>query len=375
MSAATAQRRHGLIGGIAHHRWMANNTRRRVGLALVAGVLAVLSVWPAPYRAAVTLTPVDPSTLGVNPASNGGGLGALAMLGSGGSMSTQQLIESSLQVSRSVYVRKLVAARLNLPTRLGKDEPSTLRWLERQVDARSLRGGIIEVDTKQHDSGLALDLTAAYADAIREQMGIVNRTQNSVRQKALEQVLDQAGDRLSKAQAAYDTYRLKTGSGDPLTNALQVAGRGPALDDMIAAKQAELQALRRFATDSNFKVQKAQAELAGLQARAAQARSGTSEANGSVGRVVAQTSQGLALRRELELSTMMYEAAKRNLQGTLAESLVSTVNIRVLEQPYLDPDRQYNYWAVALLALVLGLGIAVEIYRAKPPLSAGKMEA
>lgn len=354
---------------------MANNTRRRVGLALVAGVLAVLSVWPAPYRAAVTLTPVDPSTLGVNPASNGGGLGALAMLGSGGSMSTQQLIESSLQVSRSVYVRKLVAARLNLPTRLGKDEPSTLRWLERQVDARSLRGGIIEVDTKQHDSGLALDLTAAYADAIREQMGIVNRTQNSVRQKALEQVLDQAGDRLSKAQAAYDTYRLKTGSGDPLTNALQVAGRGPALDDMIAAKQAELQALRRFATDSNFKVQKAQAELAGLQARAAQARSGTSEANGSVGRVVAQTSQGLALRRELELSTMMYEAAKRNLQGTLAESLVSTVNIRVLEQPYLDPDRQYNYWAVALLALVLGLGIAVEIYRAKPPLSAGKMEA
>jgi capsule polysaccharide export protein KpsE/RkpR len=369
------KRGHGVIGGIAHHPWVAGSTRRRVCVAVAAAALAVLSVWPVPHRAAVTLTPVDPSTLGVNPASNSGGLGALAMLGGGGSMSTQQLIESSLQVSRSVYVRKLVATRLNLPARLGKSEQATLRWLEHEVDARSLRGGIIEVDTKQHDADLALELAGAYADAIREQMGIVNRTQNSLRQKALEQVLDQAGDRLSKAQAAYDTYRLKTGSGDPLTNALQVAGRAPALDDMIAAKQAEIAGLRRFATDGNFRMQKAQAELAGLQARAAQARSGTSEANGSVGRVVAQTSQGLALRRELELSTMMYEAAKRNLQGTLAESLVSTVNIRVLEQPYLDPDRQYNYWAVALLALVLGLGVAVEVYRAKPPLSAGKMEA
>jgi capsule polysaccharide export protein KpsE/RkpR len=99
-----------------------------------------------------------------------------------------------------------------------------MRWLDKKVDARSLRGGIIEIDTKQFEPGLALDLVSAYADATRDQMGVVNHNQNAIRQHALEQVLAQAGERLSKAQAAYDTYRLKTGSGDPLTNALQVTG-------------------------------------------------------------------------------------------------------------------------------------------------------
>ncbi|MDE1914936.1 MAG: hypothetical protein KGJ57_05385 [Sphingomonadales bacterium] len=366
---------HGIVGSIARHPWLAHAARRRITVLVVAGALAGLSVWPVPYRAAVTLTPVDPSTLGVNPASNGGGLGALAMLGSGGATSTQTLIESSLQVARSVYVRQQVSKRLNLPARLGKGEQATLRWLEREVDARSLRGGIIEVDTKQHDAKLALDLAGAYADAIRAQMAVVNRNQNEIREKALEQVLAQAGERLDKAQAAYDAYRLKTGSGDPLTNALQVTARAPAIDDMIAAKQAELQGLRRFATDSNFQVMKAQAELQALQARAAQARSTSSDANGSVGRVVAQSSKGLALRRELELAQMMYDTTKRNLEGTLAEGLVATVNIRVLEQPYLDPDRQYNFWALGLLIVVLGAGAAVEFYWLRPPLSAQRQAA
>lgn len=365
---------HGIVGSIAHHRWMAHNALRRTVLVLAAGALAGLAVWPVPYRAAVTLTPVDPSTLGVNPSSNSGGLGALSMLGSGGAMSTQTLIESSLQVAHSVYVRQLVSRQLNLPARLDKDDLATLRWLEREVDARSLRGGIIEIDTKQHDPALALELAKAYADAIRQQMGIVNRNQNTIRQQALEKVLAQAGDRLGKAQEAYDAYRLKTGSGDPLTNALQVTSRAPALDDMIAAKQAEIEGLRRFATDNNFNVIKARTELQALQQRAANARSVTSQANGSVGGVVAQSREGLALRRELELSQMMYDATKRNLQGTLAESLVATVNIRVLEQPYLDPDRQYNVWALALLALVLGGGLAVEFYRLRPPLSARKAQ-
>ncbi|WP_206237836.1 GumC domain-containing protein [Novosphingobium terrae] len=366
------KRGHGLIGGIAYHPLVANNTRRRLAVGIVAAALAVLSVWPVPYRAAVTLTPVDPATLGVNPASAGVGLGALSFLGGGGTMSTQTLIESSLQVAHSVYVRQLVSKRLNLPARLGKDDITTLRWLERKVDTRSLRGGIIEIDTKQHDPALALDLTKAYADAIREQMATVSRTQNALRQQALEQVLARAGERLSKAQTAYDTYRLKIGSGDPLINALQVTGRAPVLDDMITAKQAEIEGLRRFATENNFRVQKAQAELAALQARAAQARSATAQTNDSVGRVVAQSREGMTLRRELELAQLMYDGSKRNLQGTLAENLVSSVNIRVLEQPYLDPDRQYNFWALALLALVLGGGLAVEFYRLNPPLSARK---
>lgn len=367
---AMSHKGHGLVGSVARHPFVANATRRRLVVLGLAAVLGVLSVWPTPYRAAVTLTPVDPSTMGLNPSSSSGGLGALSMLGSGGAMSTQTLIESNLQVAHSVYVRQAVSRKLDLPKRLGKSEQQVMRWLDKKVDARSLRGGIIEIDTKQFEPSLTLDLVSAYADATRDQMGVVNHNQNAIREHALEQVLAQAGERLSKAQAAYDTYRLKTGSGDPLTNALQVTGRAPALDDMIAAKQAEIEGLRRFATESNFKVRKAEAELTALQARAAAARSVSTQANGSVGRVVAQSSQGMALRRELELAQMMYDGYKRNLQGTLAEGLVSTVNVRVLEQPYLDPDRQYNVAALALLVLVLGGGLAVEFYLMRPPLSA-----
>lgn len=358
---------YGLVGSLARHRWAQNALRRRLVLAGAVGVLGLLAVFPANHRAAVTLTPVDPATMGVNQAASSTGLGALSLLGSGGGLSTQTLIETSLQVAHSVYVRQIVARRLNLPARLGKGEQATLRWLEREVDARTLRGGIIEIDTYQHDDALALDLIRAYADAIRQQMAIVNRDQNIARRDALEQVLAQADARLARAQAAYDAYRLRTGTGDPLVNALQAAGRVPALDDMIAAKQAEIEGLRHFATESNFHLRKAEAELAALRNRASQAGSNAAQAKGSVGNIVAQTSQGMALRRELELAQMMYDSYKRNLQGTLAEALVVSVNIRLLEAPYLDPARQFNTWALALLLLVLGGGAAIELYLACPP--------
>lgn len=352
--------RKSLVGTLARGRIIGNDRVRRTGLAVALAVSAVFTVYPQNYRAAVSLTPSDPSTLGLS--------GTLSQLGAGANIfGNQTAIEVSLKVARSVYVRQLVAKRVKLGERLRLNETQGLRWLEKNVDVRIMRGGIIEIELVRRDGDFAREVVATYADAVREQLGVISREQTAYKRRILEQLVDQAAQRLDRAQAEFDTFRLNTRYGDPQSAVQEVAKKVPALDAQIEAKQSELNALRRFATDQNILVQRARVELDELLRRRALAAEPQPQQRGSVGQVVQESTKGLRLRRELDVAQSLYDNYKRFLQGTSVEDLTSTANIRILEPAYVDPDRQYNFPALAIGLLLLLLGLAVEFYKLRPP--------
>lgn len=355
--------RKSMIGHLATTALFASPLRRRVVFALALIVCAILAIFPTPYLAVTTLAPTDPNSLGLS--------GTLGQLGAVQSVfGNQAAIEVSMRIGDSDLVRGLVADKLNLDKRLGKDRIGTLRWLQRYVDVRSLRGGIIQFDIKLHDADLARDIIATYAVAVREKLAEINRKQTAYKREILIDLVKRANGELATAQAAYDDFRLRSRYSSPQASINAIGERVPQLEDAIKKKQVDLSAARQFFTNDNLVVLQIVAQIDALQAQLAEARSISPADMNSVGRVVRESTEVNRLRRSLDLEQGLYDSYTRYLQGTSVEDLTSSANIRVLEPAYIVAERQYNWLFVVLGVFLFLIAAALEFYQLRPPLGA-----
>lgn len=353
-----------IIDNLSANRILGRPLYRRVVLALLASILAILTVFPREYRAAVSLTPTDPSALGLSGAL--GQLGALTNV-----FGSQAAVEISLKVARSVEVRRLVIERLGFVTNgrfAHQDEAQ--RWIDSAVDIRSLRGGILQMSVKMADPVAAQQLVGAIATATRERLAQISQAQTAYKRRILEQLVSGAADRYAQAQAAYDRFRLRTRYSDPGTSIEAIGARIPAIQAAIKARQVDLSAARQFGTTQSFAVQQILAEIGALQSQLHEAESLSSGDEYSVNRVVTQSTEVERLARELNIARSLYVSYQRFLEGTSVEDLASGANVRMLEPPYVDPAIQLRTLPLALLLLVIMLWGAIELYQLRPPVGA-----
>jgi tyrosine-protein kinase Etk/Wzc len=343
----------------------ARPTTRRIVLGLAALACLLLSVFPVQYRAASSLTPTDPSSLGLGEVLSQ--LGALNTV-----FGNQAAVEVSLKVGRSVVMRQEVARRLGLVKRVGlKDDVDAARWLEREVEMRSLRGGIVEVESIQRDPQLATDLVSTFTTVLREKLAEIAVRQTHYKRDILEKLVSDANDAFAQAQARYNDFRLKTRYSDPAYAIDAIGARIPVVQAAIKSKEVELDTARQFATDDNLEVRQIMAQIASLNAQLRQLQDLSPTQSNSIGRVVDQSTEAERLERELLLKKTLYYNYRRILEGTTVEDLTSKANIRVLEQPYIDTDRQYRLIPLVAAMLLLLLGVAIEVYQLRPPVRGG----
>lgn len=333
---------------------------RRTIVVVLLVVCAVLTFFPEKYRAAVSLTPSDPVSIGI-----GGALGQLGAVNS--VFGNQAAVEVSLKVARSEYVRSIVSRQVQIGRRLALSENAVHRWLDRHVDVRVLRGGILQIELKLADAGLAREIVGAYGTAVRDQLSIIARRQTEQKRNILVQLFQTAADRLSTARTAYDTFRLRTRYSSPEAAFYAAGDRIPQLEAEIRYKQVELGAIREFATDDNIRVRQLIAGIDALKGQLNEARSTSPAQQSSVGQVVRQTTQAERLRRELSVAQALYDTYKRYLQGTSVEDLTAGVTVRILEPAFVDSSRQINAGPLAVGVLILLLALALEFYALRPP--------
>lgn len=350
-----------IIGTLVHLRGLDRPWVMRGLLLVLIAIFVFVSLFPERYRAASSLTPSDPNALGL-----GGALGQLSAINS--VFGNQAPIEVALKVGNSVLVRDTVSKQLNLSQRLNfRDRTATHRWLRDEVSIRSLRGGILMIETYQKDPQLARDLIGAYSEAVRVRLAEINRRQTEYKRDILLDLVTDASNRLARAQRAYDTFRLTTRYGDPALAMEAIGARIPVLEGAIKAKEVQINAARQFATDQNMAVRQLVAERNSLVGQLDQAKATNPAQSNSVGRVVQASTEADKLVRELTIAKTLYIGYLRYLEGTSVEDLTSMATVRVLEPPFVDTERQIDYrFAAIALALAL-LWAALEFYRLRPP--------
>ena len=349
-----------LVGTLSAMPVLRNAWLRRAVFVVLLSICAVLTFFPERYRAAVSLTPSDPMAIGI-----GGALGQLGAINS--VFGNQAAVEVSIKVARSEYVRSIIARQLGLEKRLSKSPLEVHRWLNRHVDVRALRGGIIQIETKLADPVLARDIVGAYGNAVRDQLAIIARRQTDQKRLILEQLFQRSADRLASARTAYDTFRLTTRYSSPQAAFYAAGDRIPQLETEIRYKQVELNAMREFATDENIRVAQLKAAIEALQNQLDVAKSTSPGAQSSVGQVVRQTTQAEKLMRELQVAQALYDTYKRYLQGTSVEDLTAGVTTRILEPAFVDTDRQINMIPLGATILLVLVALALEFYPLRPP--------
>lgn len=357
-----------IVGTIAGSSLFRDAWRRRIVLGVLTALLLLVSFFPERYRAASTLTPTDPSSLGLS-----GVLGQLGALNT--VFGNQAAVEVSLKIGRSVFTRGVVIKQLNLIDRMGfRNELQASRWLEENVEISSLRGGIVQIECTNRDAQLAVDLVRTFTIALRSQLAQIAVRQTKYKREILVKLVKDASADLAKSQENYNNFRLSTRYSDPKFAIDSIGQRIPTIESSIKMKEVELNAARQFATDDNMSVQQIIAQIDALKTQLSQLQNVSTSESNSIGSVVKQSTEADRLERELALSKSLYYNYRRFLEGTSVEDLTSAANIRVLEQPFIDTDRQYRLLPMVMAILLTLLALAIEFYQLRPPISETKTE-
>jgi hypothetical protein len=350
-----------VIGQIVRIRIFERFSTRVIVFGLIIGLLVLVACFPERYKAAASITPTDTASLGLS--------GTLGQLGAINNVfGNQAAIEVATRVAKSVYVRDRVIEETQLAKRMkGRDRVALHRWLDRHVDVRSLRGGIISVEMLDTDPNLARGIVQAYVHATQEQLTLISRRQTSYKREILRELVGDAAAEMTAAQDRYDSYRLKNGFADPRKSIEATGGRIPMLEAEIKGKQIALSAARQLYTDDNITVKQQLAEMAAMQGQLAVAKAKADKSPDSLGKLVDNSNKLFLLERELGISRALYDSYLRYLQGTAVEDLTATSSVRVLEEAYIETKRQYYLPALAGALAIFLLWMAIEFYRLRPP--------
>ena len=350
-----------IIGALSRGRVFRQPARRRTVFAALVLICALLTFFPERHRAAMTMTPTDPNSLGLS--------GALGQLGALNTVfGNQAAVEVSLKVARGVDTRRAVIQKLGLIKRLGfENEVEASRWLEKAVDIRSLRGGIVQIECINADPVLAQDLVTTFSEVLRVRLSDIGRRQTAYKRQILVELVDEANKKLAHAETTYNNFRLTTRYSDPGFAISAIGERIPVLQAAIKVKEVELNAAREFATDDNMSVRQIIAQVDSLKKQLAQLQARDPKQSNSIGLVVQQSTRAEKLERDLELAKRLYYNYRNFLEGTLVEDLTSAANIRILETPFIDTKRQLNLMPLSFGILIIILALAIEFYQMRPP--------
>lgn len=344
-------------------RLWSDTRRRRIVYAVVALVLAILCVFPAPQVARVKLLPAMTSNDVSSLFGGAGAQGLAALLGV-----ARAPTDLYLSMGRSDDVQKAVIKQLDLAGP-GKRYPSVKRAqvaLNRMVDVRSLLGGVIEVVVTSYDSELSQALAQGYTKAIANKIEGMAKEQIALQRKISSQKLGDAQMQVNRAADALRTFQQsnklllspEAQFGAALSQRVEI-------ESEIQAKTVALKALERSAGPENFELNNLQVQVATLRGQLARLASpATSQTGPNAEGMTVLSSRYLNLYRDYSLAQAIYAVYVRFAEQSALNELLSNEGrpIQLVEAAHLDAQRHYNLAAVGLVALLGILAFVTEVY-------------
>jgi hypothetical protein len=347
--------------------WVQNPTYRRIAYLIAAIIAAVLIFFPRPYLARAKIVPQDTSASAASTTALlgalGGGPQSIGSLLAGGRTSN----DLYLLIGRSDSVAEDVIKQLGLvgPGRKYRTELEAKIELGDDVDVHMLLGGALEIETKLHDPDEAVRLTAAYADSISRQLANFGRQLIENKQRIVQRRFADATTRVAQAENALNAFRRTNNLAEPEQQLSSELLQRATLEAQLQARQVELQTQSQFRGPESAELAALRSEIAGLRAQIARTTRPESELAGpNVAGLSALQTRYLSLFRDLRFQQSIYDVYQRSAEQVEVEQLAaeSASYIQTIDPAHVDPDRQYNVWAIGLFALVVLLALFTEWY-------------
>jgi hypothetical protein len=344
---------------------VANPRIRRSAIALATVILGALTLWPQPYLARAQLFP-NP-TNGILSSLIGGGGGSASVLSSllGGAQSA----DVDLTLARSQQVFEEVAARLQASGRLNISGGRAVEKVRRAADIEVVRGGVLQISVRNHDRRFARDTVQAFVETVLRRAAAMSEDLTRGRKAAGAQLLNEATARLQESQTAMDRFRMQNHLPLPPVALGSAVARLSGLQASLAAEQASLSEILRFATPQSFEAQSAQARIAALEKEIAEQQTQPeSQLSGpNLAGLTPQISTYENLYRNATFAQTQYVIYQRYMESLAADEVSAKLGLSVIQPTYISTTRQYNVRPFALLVIILILGVLAEFYVARPP--------
>ena len=340
---------------------------RRLTYLIVALIAAVLIFFPRPYVAKAKIVPQDTSASAASTTALLGALGSnsqsIGSLLTGGRPSN----DLYLIIGRSDSVKNDVVKSVDL---VGSGKPfethrDAVLWLEKKVDIHLLLGGVMEIETKLYDPEKARVVTASYAQAISRHLARYGRQIITNKQHIVSRRFQDASGRVARAQAELRSFGRNNNLAEPELQLGSALSQRAALQAQLQAKQVEYQTMSQLRGPESAELAAIASDISGLRSQIAQS---AAPATGPGGPNVAGLSEVslryLNLYRQMRFQQAMYDVYQRSAEQVAVEELASesASYIQTIDPAHIDPNRQYNVWAIALLAGVILLALFTEWY-------------
>jgi tyrosine-protein kinase Etk/Wzc len=346
---------------IVKNRWFI--AKITLGVALVAAIISLLL--PFRYTASTSiLPPQQGSSAGAALMAQLGNLGSVASLAGGlGALKNPNDLQVALLKSRTI--EDAMVDRFGLLQLYHKKFQSDARKkLESYVDIdNGSKDGLIRISVTDSSAQRAADMANAYVEEFKKFSATLAVTEASQRRLFFEQQLVTAKDNLAKAEEELKATEQKTGLIQLDAQARATIQLIADLRAQVAAKEAQINAMRSYATGENAEMKMAEQELAGLRAQEEKmgaASEGTTNALIPKGNMQESEIQYVRKIRDVkyyetifDLLARQYEVAK--VDEARQGSIVQTVDRAIVPDKRSFPLRSLIVLGAAIFGLIVGI--------------------
>ena len=327
--------------------------------ALFGAVAVAVALFMTPIFTAKTVM-MPPQQQQSSAASALASLGALAGI-AGSAAGIKSPDEMYVAFLQSVTLQNALIEKFKLQERY---ETKTL--VETRLKMKDLvkissdkKSGLISVEVDDKDPAFAAEFANAHVEQLRLMLGKLAVTDAQQRRVFFEQQMLKTQEALAQAEAEFRS--AKESSGMQVTAVIAEAGvRASAeLRAQIAAREVQLQALSRFATNQNPELQRISSELSALRAQLAKQEQGS----GGVDKATPTQQAAVKAYREIKAREAMmgvlvtqYESAR--VDEAKEGPLVQQVDVATAPERKSKPKRAMIVIVATLAGLFLGVLLA-----------------
>lgn len=333
------------------------------GICLASVIISLLL--PYRYTASTSiLPPQQGGSAGAALMAQLGNLGSMASL-AGGSLGLKNPNDLQVALLKSRTVEDAMVDRFHLIDLYHQKRKSDARKkLESRVNIENgAKDGLIRISVIDSDARRATEMANGYVDEFKKFSAKIAVTEASQRRLFFEEQLGQAKENLAKAEEDLKKTGQKTGLIQLDAQAQATIQLIADLRAQVAAKEAQIQAMRSFATGDNPALQMAEQELASLRAQESKMGANSEGATNALvpkGNLQESGIEYIRRLREVKYQETVFELLARQYEIAKVDEAKQGAVVQIVDRAIVPDKRSFPVRSLIVLgATVAGLIIGV----------------